>query len=166
MEARRGYHDLLLATMTPRRLFALSRQEWGLLLVSAVTVSFVRVALWVVPSRRILYVLQRHSATRPVEARATVPESAVIVWAVEQASRVVPHATCLTQALSARILLGHFGHPSHLCLGVARGERGEFRAHAWLEWQGRVLIGRGGRRNLTRLPDLPAAPSLRTSDGR
>ena len=163
---RRGNSGHQLSLMRLRALRRLSSQEWGLLLIAAVTVSAVRVALWVLSSRRILRMLQRR-ATTPLDAlpRSSVSTSAV-AWAVEQASRVVPQATCLTQALAAAWLLRRFGHPSRLCLGVTRGETGDFRAHAWLEWEGRVIIGGMGRRSLTPLPDLTLPQGIRTGAGR
>jgi len=64
-----------------------------------------------------------------------------IVLAVTVASRYVPKATCLTQALATQVLLARRGHSVHLRIGVARSETGEFQAHAWVECYGRVVIG-------------------------
>lgn len=64
-----------------------------------------------------------------------------IAWAVTVASHYVPAATCLTQALAARVLLAGRGHSARLCIGVARSESGRLQAHAWVECAGRVVIG-------------------------
>jgi hypothetical protein len=64
-----------------------------------------------------------------------------IAWAVTVASRYVPAATCLTQALAAQGLLAGRGHSARLCIGVARSAAGRFQAHAWVECAGRVVIG-------------------------
>lgn len=56
-------------------------------------------------------------------------------------SRYVPRATCLTQALTAQILLKRYGHPAELKIGVARGKAGELQAHAWVTSDGVVIIG-------------------------
>jgi hypothetical protein len=64
-----------------------------------------------------------------------------VVWAVTGASRYVPAATYLTQALATQVLLSRLGHPASLRIGVARSEAGEFQAHAWVACQGRVVIG-------------------------
>ena len=69
------------------------------------------------------------------------PSAGRIAWAVGVASRYVPAATCLSQALAARILLKQQGYPARLCIGVARGERGQLEAHAWVESQGRIIVG-------------------------
>jgi len=63
-----------------------------------------------------------------------------IIWAVKASSRFVPCATCLTQAMAARMLLSIYGHKADLRIGVLR-EDDDLKAHAWLEKDGRVLIG-------------------------
>ena len=49
--------------------------------------------------------------------------------------------TCLVQALALQVLLEREGFPASLCIGVARGQRGQLEGHAWVESQGRILIG-------------------------
>jgi hypothetical protein len=65
-----------------------------------------------------------------------------VVWAVETASRLMPQAsTCLTQALTAQVLLLRQGHPALVHIGTVKGEGGELRAHAWVESRGEVVVG-------------------------
>ena len=64
-----------------------------------------------------------------------------IAWAVRAASKGVPHATCLTQALAAQVLFSRYRHAADLKIGVAKGDAGGLEAHAWLEHGGRVVIG-------------------------
>ena len=56
-------------------------------------------------------------------------------------SRYVPAATCLTQALATRVLLSRLGQPAHLRIGVAKSKKGQLQAHAWVESQGKIIIG-------------------------
>jgi hypothetical protein len=77
-----------------------------------------------------------------------------IAWAVGAASRYVPTATCLSQALAAQVLLARHGHPASLRIGVARGAAGRLEAHAWIESRGRIVIG--GTADLARYTPLPA----------
>ena len=63
------------------------------------------------------------------------------IWAVEASSRLVPKATCLTKALAARVLLTRLGYPAELRLGMVREKSGRVLAHAWIESEGRVVIG-------------------------
>ena len=66
-----------------------------------------------------------------------------IVWAVTAAaSRRVPGpTTCLSRALAVHAMLSRRGYPSRLHIGVVRGGEGELEGHAWVESDGRVLIG-------------------------
>jgi hypothetical protein len=64
-----------------------------------------------------------------------------VVWSVEAASRRIPRATCLTQALAAATLLANNGHAAVLRVGVAKNDDGSLRAHAWVESDGRTVLG-------------------------
>ncbi len=62
--------------------------------------------------------------------------------AVVRVSRHLPGMeNCLVQALAVQALLGRYRHPGRLCLGAHRDPDGAFVAHAWVEHQGRVLVG-------------------------
>ncbi len=134
----------------------LPAEERLLLLRALATVAMIRTGLLVLPSRLIIRTVVRVSSARPGVRRSLDPRR--IAHAVERVSVRIPGATCLTQALAAHMLLWRHGHQSKLCLGVARTEVGDFRAHAWLESQGRIVIGADGVAKLTRLPDLPRNP--------
>ena len=75
----------------------------------------------------------------------TTPDGRVsaddLAWAVAAASRYVPRATCLVQAIALEVLLGRHGHPAELCIGMAMGAAGRLEGHAWVTSGGRVLIG-------------------------
>jgi hypothetical protein len=78
-----------------------------------------------------------------------------MVWAVKAAGRAIPGCTnCLVQAIAAEAILVVAGHPCELRIGVAKGESGEFLAHAWVEHEGKMLIGEfeRGRFSLLRPP--------------
>jgi hypothetical protein len=65
-----------------------------------------------------------------------------IVWAVETAGRAIPGMkNCLVQAVAAEAMLLRAGHPCELRIGAAKNGPRELIAHAWLESEGRVLIG-------------------------
>jgi hypothetical protein len=123
-----------------------------LLALATPVVAGVRVALWVLPSAVILRSVRRLSRRAPgSESRREAHE---ITWAVAAASRVVPRASCLTQAIAGVLLLRWHGYESQLCIGAGRDTAGRFHAHAWLERHGLVLLGGGVLRDLTRFPDL------------
>ena len=72
-----------------------------------------------------------------------------VSWGVRNAARVVPGASCLTQALSAQYLLARAGHRSQIQVGVAQDAKGQVLAHAWLISNGRVVVG-GSSRDIQR----------------
>jgi hypothetical protein len=93
------------------------------------------------------------------EATATPETLSRIGWAVRNVARLVPRASCLTQALAAQFLLARSGYRSQLRVGVATDPAGRLLAHAWLISNGRVVVG-GSSRELARYsllpdPDLP-----------
>lgn len=64
-----------------------------------------------------------------------------IARAVTGASRAVPGAACLTQALAAQVLLERRGLPARVRVGVTRADGGQLLAHAWVESDGRIVLG-------------------------
>lgn len=138
-----------------RTVFHLSAREWAFLLIAYPVVAAVRLALWVLPSRVILRTMPRLERRPTSEISHRPTRARTIVWAVEAASRRVPRATCLTQALAAKLLLGAAGQHAQLRLGVARNTDGSFRAHAWLEHAGQPILGGSGIQSMVRLPELP-----------
>jgi hypothetical protein len=82
------------------------------------------------------------------------------VWGISLARRVVPHATCLPQALATEALLVRYGYPADLRIGVAKVAAGRLTAHAWVESRGRVMVG--DLRDLSRYVPLPPLPGMHT----
>ena len=115
---------------------------------SAFLLAGIRLGLWLLPFERLRSLLGR-AARQGCRASADR-----VVWAVGAASRYVPMSTCLTQALAAQVLLGGAKHPASVRIGVARAEGGRLRAHAWVESEGKVLIG--GLEDLAHYAPLPS----------
>jgi hypothetical protein len=73
---------------------------------------------------------------------ADSPSAERIAWAVAAASGLVPDGSnCLIRALAAGRMLSHYGYASTLQIGVTKALDGGLAAHAWLESDGRVIIG-------------------------
>jgi hypothetical protein len=98
------------------------------------------------------------------EPPADLPATRV-AWAVRAASRRIPGASCLTQAVAARLLLARYGHHALLRIGVRRDERGGFEAHAWAEVDGWPVVGGRDVGHYRRLPDLVNALRWSQSEG-
>ena len=123
-----------------RTCLRLSPSKRRLALKTIGLVALIRLGTWVLPFRT----LQRVSEylRRPDrKGQGNAVGAQDIVWAVCLAARYIPRATCLVQALAAHILLGRHGHPGELHIGVALDANRAFRAHAWVESGGEVVIG-------------------------
>ena len=123
------------------RIRRLSRVECGLLATALMLVAMTRLGLTCLPFWLVNEVLVSSERTSPSRRRSTKSLSvSQLVWAITAASRWIPKATCLTQALAAQCLLKRNGHPAVLRLGVLK-EGDRLAAHAWLESHGRIVIG-------------------------
>ena len=111
------------------------REQWFLLKSFALTVA-VRAALDLLPHRVLLALVSRARAGR-VRSAESVDR---IAWAVRAASRAVPRATCLTQAIAVSILMVRRGYDAQVSIGVA-AKQGGIDAHAWVEHNGEIVIG-------------------------
>jgi hypothetical protein len=80
-----------------------------------------------------------------------------VAWAVRLASRYIPGASCLTQALTAQVLLNRARIENRVYLGVTSQAPGGFAAHAWVEHAGTILIG--GSESLRYAPILSVGAS-------
>jgi hypothetical protein len=119
-----------------RRFAALNPQDRNLLLRALFLVAAVRTGLFLLPFRtvkRMTEIARRRAAT--------VHSAGRCAWAVRAASRYVPGATCLTQALAAQVLLTESGYDSRIEIGVAKDEHRRFRAHAWVVCGDDIVIG-------------------------
>src|SRR5687767_6256524 len=111
------------------------RRDWRLLFEALLIVPAIRIALWLLPFRFVLAMVERRRSPR-------TPNVAMerVLRAVHAVARRVPHATCLTRALAAMVMLARHGYPSTLRLGVAK-EEDRIAAHAWLESDGVTIFG-------------------------
>jgi hypothetical protein len=115
----------------------------------------IRVGLWLLPLQQLLKRLPKMAAARD-EARASKMLPAErIAWAICVVSRYLPGTrNCLVQALAVQAMLAHRGYSSHLRIGVAKDEEGRFKAHAWVECEGKIVIGGAGVSQYTAFPPL------------
>jgi hypothetical protein len=118
------------------KFLSLRLPEKLLLLKCLVVVAGVRVALFVAPYR----LVARLIPDRPLKT-ARPDHLRRIPWGVHVAAKLVPHATCLTQALAAQFLLACVGHVSTIRIGVTAEDGGRLAAHAWLINNDKILLG-------------------------
>jgi hypothetical protein len=125
-----------------RKFLTLSGPERRLVVKATVLLTLVRLGLGRLPFTTLHRLLAgRHGGRRGVTTgdRALTD---LVVWAVDAASRHVPgRTTCLTRALTVQAMLAWGRYPSRLHVGVVRGRQGQLEAHAWVECDGRILVG-------------------------
>jgi hypothetical protein len=124
---------------------ALSRSDKLLLFGCVPVVAATRLGLTLLSYRT----LRRWVPDRAGARLASDDEVRRLAWGVRHAARIVPGASCLTQALAAQFLLARSGRRSQIQVGVAQGSGGQVVAHAWLISNGHVVIG-GSQRELQR----------------
>jgi hypothetical protein len=127
--------------------------ERGLLLRAVVLLWAVRLGLWILPFHRLREFLVRRARPRNSTGlgHRDLASPDQIVRAIIMAGRYVPRASCLTQALAAQVLLGRRGFISQLHIGVHKGAGQRFQAHAWLQYQEKVVIGAADKDRFTPL---------------
>src|SRR5262249_36421945 len=122
-----------------RLLFGLLRSlgvdDWRVLGEAVATLLIVQAALRVVAFPRVLAWAVRVRRGNPGWAPQRVGRTA---WLVGLAGRALG-LRCLTRSLTVARVLGRRGIASDIRIGVQTGG-GQLHAHAWVEWQGRVLL--------------------------
>jgi hypothetical protein len=92
------------------------------------------------PFKRWRELLEKGAPTR--SPRASAPTVSQIAWAVEVARRWLPgEYKCLPAAYTTHLLLYRHGYVSDVHVGVSRDAQGKVEAHAWVDCEGRTVIG-------------------------
>lgn len=124
--------------MAIRRFIALSRFEKAVVLEAVILLFLVRLALSILSLPRILGALQKLGPLLkfpPLSGRR-------VLELVEKSSRRLPFkVTCLSLALVAQMILMQTGGRGVLRIGVKKMSPGWIEAHAWLEEEGKVVLG-------------------------
>jgi hypothetical protein len=122
-----------------RKFFNLSSSEQRLLIRAWILLGLIRLGLELFPFSTLRKLLNRLKSIMGVFEKEFSEQQ--LVWSVAVVSRYIPKATCLAQALAAQLLLQQAGRQACLHIGVEEAEEGGIKAHAWVESQGRILIG-------------------------
>ncbi|WP_420870834.1 lasso peptide biosynthesis B2 protein [Donghicola mangrovi] len=64
-----------------------------------------------------------------------------VAWSVSSAARLVPAATCLTQALTGAWIMAKRGWQCDVCLTIPRNSVESFEPHAWLLHDSVIILG-------------------------
>jgi len=124
-------------TLNRSRLGSLSGAEMLFLARCLAVVCAVRIGLSLSSYSRVRKLVTRLEA----KDAASLADLRRIAWGVAAAARLVPGASCLTQALAGQYLLARQGNASSIRIGIQRDTGARLKAHAWLVCGDRVVLG-------------------------
>ncbi len=119
------------------RVLSLSRPEMLFLGRCLLVVTAVRLGLTLFSYNRVRAVVMRLDARQSAE----VADLRRVAWGVAAAARLVPRASCLTQALSGQYILARQGSASNIRIGIERNTGAQLKAHAWLMSGNHIVLG-------------------------
>lgn len=106
-------------------------RERRLIAEAILVVAATRIALWILP----FGVVHRYATRAPRRPRSLDAKKIAATVA-----KVARRASCLTRVLAASIVLARHGHASTARIGIRDTGTG-VEAHAWLEHNGRPILG-------------------------
>jgi hypothetical protein len=140
-----------------RTALSLSRTDLRLLLEAACTLLKAWTMLRLRPFKSVVATLDRVLSN----PRAVPADIAKVRWAVECVARNLPLAlTCLPQAFAASWMLARRGGKPQVHYGVAKTDSGGFEAHAWVEQDGKPVVGHRVAGRFTLLATFPQESPL------
>lgn len=126
-----------------RRFCRLPAHDRALVLEAAFLVVGIWCTLRMIRYARVQRVLDAYGRAPRTNASTSTPDR--IAWAITSiAERLPMHATCLVRALAGRAIARRRGWPAEIRVGVLPPRRSDVRpldSHAWMEVDGRVVIG-------------------------
>lgn len=113
--------------------------ERGLLLYTFLLLTLVRLGLRFLNFEQLQRTLARFQR-KPINQSTYTLEG--LVWAIELCTKYMPGgAKCLARALTAQHLLSWQGFPFEIVIGVAKGDRNQLEAHAWVKSEEAIVVG-------------------------
>lgn len=116
-----------------------SGSDCRLLLRATPLVAGVRLALWILPFSAVRRLMLTRRRVSPKVPRVSVNR---LSWAVQVAGRLIPGASCLTQALAMQRLMVRAGYQAELRVGVAKEAERGLESHAWVVHDGDIVLGK------------------------
>ncbi len=144
---------------TVLKLISLPQSGRNLLVEATVLLWAIRIGLRLIPFDTFRRLLPLETNERAHGGRSEVIDVRQLAWAVSASGERTAPSTCLTRAITLQIMLARRGRAARLRIGVTKDDEGRFQAHAWVEHDGKVIIGGPGMREYTPLPyfNLPHA---------
>lgn len=119
------------------RVLSLSGSEMLFLAHCLLVVAAVRLGLTLFSYNR----LRRMVTQLDAPHEAGIGDLRRVAWGVAAAARLVPYASCLTQAISGQYILARQGNGSKIRIGIERDTGTQLKAHAWLISGNHIVLG-------------------------
>jgi Transglutaminase-like superfamily len=139
-----------------RKLWASPRRFKGLMAEALVRLWVCTMFKFLPLPGRAQWLMRAHRVSQP---RRAVPSFEEICRAVDIAARLVPGATCLVKAQVCSAMLNRFGYAAEIKIGVLK-KSSNLEAHAWVECEGRVVLGATGNQYVELSKTIPAPGKL------
>jgi len=127
-------------TMKLRRFMRTNRREQTLFAAGLLAMAAARIALLMVPLRRILEATNAMNRRWPRHTSSAMGVRRAALRISQAAAYCPVPTTCLSRTLAAHFLMSRLGFDSMPRIGVSKAD-GAFGAHAWLECQDGIVIG-------------------------
>lgn len=141
-----------------RRFIVSNSREKKMILWTIFWLFYFRLRNMILPYRLIKRSTSEEIVDEPSIETVNKPIIDEVSRTVERCQRFVPGATCLTQALATKAVLKRYGQNSTIRIGVAKSET-SIDAHAWVEVNGQIILGRqpnNARYAMLRPPSVPS----------
>ncbi|ORC32660.1 hypothetical protein B4O97_15995 [Marispirochaeta aestuarii] len=124
-----------------KKFFLLTSAEKYLFLSSWLWLSRVRKSLRKKPFKTVLSNVNKLAEKRKSVSNVKISADDISL-AVERCSGIFHgNCDCLPKALAGRILFARYGYNTVLRIGAVRSSGSDFTAHAWLESDGKIVVG-------------------------
>jgi Transglutaminase-like superfamily len=142
------------------RFIQLPSQERHLFVKTYLLLTVVRLGLVLRSFNRLRNLLERISNSRQTVEPDSIGQRQLVVrsqWAVNACCKFMPGSVkCLAKALTMKTLLDWYNCSSTLIIGVDKNSTDRLEAHAWIEYEGHVVMGQ--LEDLSRFKPLPNLP--------
>jgi hypothetical protein len=136
-----------------QKFFYLELSKRRLLIATFLLLNSIRIGFLLVKFSLLQKLLEKFSTFHPDKSTNSTISIDQIIWAINVSTHLSPgQAKCLARALTAHTLMKRQGYNPTLQIGVIKNSEEEFQAHAWLEYQGKIVVGQ--------LPDMEKYSTL------
>ena len=122
--------------------FKLNRSGKKLFLQAYILMMLIRLGLLLLPFRRLQDLILKVKRFESIAAGDSQPSLGAIAQSVHRSARYsLGNVKCLAKALTTAVMMSIYGFPYKINIGVAKDDNNNLEAHAWIESDGKVVIG-------------------------